>query len=177
MLMAKKKKVKGKKKAVSKNAKKKPAKKQAKKAPKKKAKPARKSKAARPMPPARVEALLEKEFKGGSRELFCPINGGTFGTCVKRYSPVLITLMIGLATYLYLVFFLFYPTTIVQGHYIQLLIFVMFIFLLAGLLIYLGLRAELLFVRVLSFIFVFVIFTFLLLFILLAYIMQTGMMG
>ena len=43
----------------------------------------------------------------------------------------------------------------------------------AGVLIYLGLRSELLFVRILSFIFVFVIFTFMLLFVLVAHALQS----
>lgn len=119
-----------------------------------------------------VEEVVAEKLDEHTRELFYPKKEHGFSTWVRRYSPVLITLGIGLATYFFLVFYLFYPSTIVQGHYMQLLILLVFIFLLAGVMIYLGLRAELLFVRILSFIFVFVIFTFLLLFILLAYSLQ-----
>ena len=64
-----------------------------------------------------------------------------------------------------------------KGHYIQFLFFVLFVFLLAGVFIYLGIRSELLFVRILSFIFVLVILTFLIFFILLAHVMSSGMVG
>ncbi|MBU2561618.1 MAG: hypothetical protein KKD17_04925 [Nanoarchaeota archaeon] len=128
---------------------------------------------AAPVSHPRVEEVLRKELEHEAKDLFYA-EKWSFSYWVKRYSPVLITMLIGLATYFYLVFYLFYPTTLIQGHYIQLLILLVFIFLIAGILIYLGLRAELLFVRILSFIFVFVIFTFLLLFILLAYSMNFG---
>ena len=118
----------------------------------------------------KAETLLEKE----ARELFLPPKKLGFSLWMKRYSPVLITLGIGLIVYFFLVFYLFYPTAIIQGHYIQLLLLLIFVFLIAGILIYFGMRSELLFVRVLSFIFVFVIFTFLLLFVLIAHTMQAG---
>ncbi len=114
------------------------------------------------------ESELRRELELQGKDIFYPEKRWTFSHWVKKYSPVLITLLIGLATYFYLVFYLFYPAALLHGHYVQLLILLVFIFLVAGILIYLGLRAELLFVRILSFIFVFVIFTFLLLFILLA---------
>jgi len=117
-----------------------------------------------------VENLLEQE----ARELFAPPKKPGFSLWMKRYSPVIITLGIGLIVYFFLVFYLFYPTAIIQGHYIQLLLLLIFVFLIAGILIYFGMRSELLFVRVLSFIFVFVIFTFLLLFVLIAHTMQAG---
>ncbi|MBN1544498.1 hypothetical protein JW898_03485 [Candidatus Woesearchaeota archaeon] len=128
---------------------------------------------AAPVSHPRVEDVLKHELEHEAKDLFYAENW-SMGYWLKRYSPVLITMLIGLATYFYLVFYLFYPATLLQGHYIQLLILLVFIFLIAGLLIYLGLRAELLFVRILSFIFVFVIFTFLLLFILLAFSMNLG---
>ncbi len=115
-----------------------------------------------------VEDLLEKELKAQGQELFSPRRTGLM-SWIRKYSPVLITLGIGLATYFFLVMYLFYPTVLLYGHYMQLLVLLVLVFLIAGILIYLGLRAELMFVRVISFIFVFVIFTFLLLFILLAY--------
>lgn len=118
-----------------------------------------------------VEDMLEKELREQGQELFSPKQKGLM-SWVRKYSPVLITLGIGLATYFFLVMYLFYPSVLLYGHYMQLLILLVFVFLIAGILIYLGLRAELMFVRVLSFIFVFVIFTFLLLFILLAYTMR-----
>jgi hypothetical protein len=139
-----------------------------------KAKPA-KRKAKKRKAPVKVESILRQELEEQGKELFYPPKEWTFKSWVKRYSPVIVTLLIGLATYFYLVFYLFYPQTLLQGHYLQLLILLMFVFLIAGLLIYLGLRAELLFMRILSFIFVFVIFTFLLLFILIAYTMQSGL--
>lgn len=107
-------------------------------------------------------------------DLFRKEKTPTFFGWLKRYSPVLITLGIGLLTYIYLVFYMFYPTAITQGHYIQFLIVILFIFLIAGILVFLGLRSELLFVRILSFIFVFVIFTFLLLFVLVAHALQAA---
>ena len=119
----------------------------------------------------RVEKIITQEEV--AREFFAP-HKLTFGSWARRYSPVLVTMFIALLTYFYLVFYLFYPTTIIQGHYLQLLLLLVFIFLIAGLLIYLGLRAELLFIRILSFIFVFIIFTFLLLFILIANSMGAG---
>jgi hypothetical protein len=87
----------------------------------------------------------------------------------RKYSPVLITLGIGLLTYFYLIFYMFYPAAIMNGKFVQFALIIIFLFLAAGILLFLGLRSELLFVRVLSFIFVFVIFTFLLLFILVTY--------
>jgi hypothetical protein len=121
--------------------------------------------------PTKVEKLITQEE--AAREFFAP-HKMTFGSWARRYSPVLVTMFIALLTYFYLVFYLFYPTTIIQGHYLQLLLLLVFIFLIAGLLIYLGLRTELLFIRILSFIFVFIIFTFLLLFILIANSMGAG---
>jgi hypothetical protein len=121
--------------------------------------------------PARVEQLVRQE--DAAREFFAP-RQMTFGSWARRYSPVLVTMLIALLTYFYLIFYLFYPTTIVQGHYVQLLILIVFIFLIIGLLVYLGLRAELLFIRILSFIFVFIVFTFLLLFVLIAHSMGAG---
>lgn len=118
-----------------------------------------------------VEDLLEKELRAQGQEIFVPTQKGLMHW-IRRYSPVLITLGIGLATYFFLVMYLFYPTVLLYGHYMQLLVLLVLVFLIAGILIYLGLRAELMFVRVLSFIFVFVIFTFLILFILLAYTMR-----
>lgn len=98
----------------------------------------------------------------------------SFKNWLRKYSPVIITLGIGLLTYIYLVFYMFYPTAVTQGHYLQFLIIILFIFLIAGVLVFLGLKSELLFVRILSFIFVFVIFTFLLLFVLVAYALNNG---
>ncbi len=115
---------------------------------------------------------LRDEFERQGKDIFFKEKKWTFSHWFKKYSPVIITLLIGLATYFYLIFYLFYPTALLHGHYVQLLALLVFIFLIAGVLIYLGIRAELLFVRILSFIFVFVIFTFLLLFILLANTMQ-----
>jgi len=158
--------------------------KSSKKSIKKKASPSKKTKTVRAPrarrtavkheTPAHVEEVLRHEMEKQGKDLFYPEKHWTLMHWIKKYSPVIITLLIGLSTYFYLVFYLFYPTTIVEGNYMQLLILLIFIFLIAGLLIYLGLRAELMFVRILSFIFVFVIFTFLLLFILLAHTMKTG---
>lgn len=142
------------------------------KKPKKVAKNPKSKALKRPMP-AHVEAVVAEKLDEHTRELFYPKREHGFMTWVRRYSPVLVTLGIGLVTYFFLVFYLFYPSAIIQGNYMQLLIVLVLIFLIAGVLIYLGLRAELLFVRILSFIFVFVIFTFLLLFILLAHALQT----
>ncbi|MFH1063817.1 MAG: hypothetical protein V1729_01920 [Candidatus Woesearchaeota archaeon] len=136
----------------------------------KKAKPKKKPAAATP---DSIEAAYVSAVEKETRDLFYP-QKWTLGLFIKRYSPVIITLLIGLATYFFLVFYLFYPTTLLYGNWFQLLLLLIFIFLIAGMLIYLGLRAELLFIRILSFIFVFFIFTFLLLFILLSYVMQTG---
>lgn len=88
---------------------------------------------------------------------------------IRKYSPVLITVGIGLLTYLYLIFYMFYPAAVEQGKYVTFLMIISFLFLAAGILLFLGLKSELLFVRILSFIFVFVVFTFLLLFILVSY--------
>lgn len=88
---------------------------------------------------------------------------------VRKYSPVMITLGIGLLTYFYLLFYMFYPAAIAQGNTVQFALIIMFLFVVAGILLFLGLKSELLFVRILSFIFVFVVFTFLLLFILVSY--------
>ncbi len=123
--------------------------------------------------PEQIEDAYADAVEKETRELFFP-KKQTFGLFIKRYSPVIITMLIGLATYFFLVFYLFYPTTLLYGNWLQLLLLLTFIFLIAGLLIYLGLRAELLFIRILSFIFVFFIFTFLLLFILLSHAMQAG---
>ncbi|MBW2972189.1 hypothetical protein KY359_04100 [Candidatus Woesearchaeota archaeon] len=143
-----------------------------------KAKPARIRAPVRPAPvqhvPHRVEDALRHEMEVQGKDIFYPEEKWTLWHWIKKYSPVLVTMLIGLATYFYLVFYLFYPTTIIQGHYFQLLLLLVFIFLISGILIYLGLKAELLFVRILSFIFVFVIFTFLLLFILLAHTMNAA---
>lgn len=120
-----------------------------------------------------VEDMLKKELDQQGKDMFYP-EKETFMHWVTRYSPVLISMGIGLATYFFLVFYLFYPITILQGHYMQLLTLLVFVSLIIGVLMYLGLRAELIFVRILSFIFVFVIFTFLLLFILIAYSLQSA---
>ncbi|MBW2967426.1 hypothetical protein KY362_02985 [Candidatus Woesearchaeota archaeon] len=117
----------------------------------------------------KVEDLLAQEVIDASQDLFEPGRPQTLTHWFKMYSPVVITLGVGLATYFYLVFYLFYPSAILNGHWFQLLLLLVFVFLLAGIFIYLGLRSELLFVRILSFIFVFIIFTFLLLFVLLAH--------
>lgn len=93
----------------------------------------------------------------------------------NKYSPVVITLGIGLITYLYLLFYMFYPAAIAVGKYIPFVIVIIFLFMIAGILLFLGLRSELLFVRILSFIFVFVVFTFLLLFILVSYALKSKM--
>jgi hypothetical protein len=145
----------------------------AKKKPVKRAKP--KKKTAKPKVHHHVEDVLYEELEKQGKDIFYPEKHWTLWHWLKKYSPVIITLLIGLGTYFFLVFYLFYPTTILQGQYIQLLILLTFIFLMAGMLIYLGLHAELIYVRILSFIFVFVIFTFLLLFILLAHAMQSGL--
>lgn len=107
-------------------------------------------------------------------EIFDPILNRKKGIIgwLKTYIPVLITLGIGILTYLYLIFYMFYPTSITQGNYIQFLVIILFIFLIAGILIMLGLKSELMFVRIISFIFVFIIFTFILLFILVAHALQ-----
>jgi hypothetical protein len=136
---------------------------------KKKVKKARKAVRKSPekkVPLSRISVELEVERK----ELF--YSDKSLLGWAKRYSPVIIMQVIGLSVYFFLVFYLFYPQAITQGHYVQLLTFLSFIFLVAGLLIYLGLKAELLFVRILSFTFVFVIFTLMMLFILVAYAMQ-----
>jgi hypothetical protein len=132
-----------------------------------------KRKAVKRKKPRHVEKVVAEKLDEHTRELFYPKKEHGFMTWVRRYSPVLVTLGIGLVTYFFLVFYLFYPQALLNGNYLQLLILLVIIFLIAGVLIYLGLRAELLFVRILSFIFVFVIFTFLLLFILLAHALQT----
>jgi len=123
-----------------------------------------------------LKTELRQEIANETKDLFYPPKW-TFSIWAKRYSPVIITMLVGLATYFYLVFFMFYPVTIQQGHYIQLLLVLMVIFIVAGLLIYLGLKAELLAVRLTSFIFVFVVFTFLILFILLANNLRNGLIN
>ncbi len=110
-----------------------------------------------------------------AKELFNVERKKGFAPWMAKYSPVLIPVFVGLLTYLYLIFFVFYPNIITNGHYIQFLFFILFVFLLAGVFMYLSIRSELLFVRILSFIFVFVIITFLIFFILLAHAMSSGM--
>jgi hypothetical protein len=135
----------------------------------KRSSPKKEPEAAKPVP-TKVEKLLEAELKKETKDFFPTEHGLKFW--FMRYSPVIITQGIALLTYFYLVFYLFYPEAIIAGNYMHLLILLVFVFLLAGLFIYLGLRSELIFVRILSFIFVFIIFTFLLLFILLAHTMK-----
>jgi magnesium-transporting ATPase (P-type) len=128
-------------------------------------------KAAKPAP-AKVETVLLQEFERETESLFPKGDGLRFW--FKRYSPVIITQGIALLTYFYLVFYMFYPEAIMQGNYMRLLIMLVFVFLLAGLFIYMALRSDMIFIRIISFIFVFIIFTFLLLFILLAYALKAN---
>jgi len=128
-------------------------------------------KAAKPAP-AKVETEVLQEFERETESLFCKGEGLRFW--FKRYSPVIITQGIALLTYFYLVFYMFYPEAIMQGNYMRLLIMLVFVFLLAGLFIYMALRSDMIFIRIISFIFVFIIFTFLLLFILLAYALKSN---
>jgi hypothetical protein len=115
-----------------------------------------------------AEALMRQEVDIRSDHLIQPGEPWTLKHWAKVYSPVIITLFIGLGVYFFLIFYLFYPIALLQGHCLQLLILVLFIFLVAGLLIYLGIRSETLFVRIMSFIFVFVVFSLLLVFIIIA---------
>ncbi|MBW2964277.1 hypothetical protein KY363_02350 [Candidatus Woesearchaeota archaeon] len=114
------------------------------------------------------EQDIRHEIEATSQEMFIQEGSLSFKGWMTRYSPVLITMIVGLATYFFLVFYLFYPQTLMYGHYIQLLMLLTFIFFVVGVLIYLGIQAELMFIRIMSFAFVFIIFTFLLIFILLA---------
>ena len=137
----------------------------------KRSSPKKEFKAAKPAP-AKVETVLLQEFERETESLFP--KGEGFGFWFKRYSPVIITQGIALLTYFYLVFYMFYPEAIMQGNYMRLLIMLVFVFLLAGLFIYMALRSDMIFIRIISFIFVFIIFTFLLLFILLAYALKSN---
>ncbi len=123
---------------------------------------------------SKVEAILEKEFELQTKDMFFPKHW-TFSNWVKRYSPVIVTTLIGLGTYFYLTFYLFYPEVILHGNYAALLVSLIFIFALIGIFIHMGLRSELLFMRVLSFVFVFMVFTFVVMFILIAYSLKHGM--
>ncbi len=114
-------------------------------------------------------AVLKKYFEDQVTGLFCRDKHFTFMGWFKRFSPMLISLLIGFSTYLYIVVYLFYPGFLNNNQYIQFIVLLIFVFFITGLFIYLGLRVELLFVRILSFSFVFILFTFLLLFILIAH--------
>jgi hypothetical protein len=116
-----------------------------------------------------VENILGHGLMPESRDIFFPPKKITLRLWVKRYSPILITVLIGLATYLYVLFYLFTPSNIVQQYYLFILVFVLLIFFVAGFLIFVGLKSEWLFIRMLSFIFTFALFTFLTLFALLMY--------
>jgi hypothetical protein len=120
-------------------------------------------------PKTRLEQEIREEICSRSNQMFLSKGPKTCKMWLCRYSPVLITMLVGLATYFWLVFYLFYPQTLLYGHYIQLLILLMFVFFIIGVLVHLGVRAELMFVRIMSFAFVFIIFSFLLVFILLAH--------
>jgi len=120
----------------------------------------------------KVEQAIIQEIKQEETEFF--IGDKTWSGWAKRYAPVIIMQAIGLSTYFFLVFYLFYPQALMQGHYIQLLILLAFVFLIAGILLYVGMRTEFMFVRILSFTFVFVIFTLIMVFILLAHAMQVN---
>ncbi len=122
---------------------------------------------------AGLEYDIKEEIRRESADIFTQSGKMTWSKWVVRYSPVLITMIVGLSTYFFLVFYLFYPQTIMYGHYMQLLMLLMFIFFVVGVFIYLGMQAELMFIRIMSFAFVFIIFTLLLIFILLAH----GMYG
>ncbi|HII71249.1 TPA: hypothetical protein HA265_00660 [Candidatus Woesearchaeota archaeon] len=110
-----------------------------------------------------------------AKELFNVGNEWNFRFWLRKYSPVIVPLLVGLITYFYLVFYLFYPQLLMEGHVYRFMFFILFTFLLGGVFIYLGLRSELLFMRILSFIFVFVIFSFLLMFVLLSHILRNGL--
>ncbi len=115
---------------------------------------------------------LDREAK----ELFHVQKKRTFYNWVKKYSPVLIPLMVGLMSYVYLTFFVFYPGIITNGHFVKFLFLVMFAFLLAGVFIHLGIKHELIFIRILSFLFVFVILSFMVLFVLIAHVISSGVL-
>ena len=110
-----------------------------------------------------------------ARELFGAGEPWSFKGWLRRYSPIIIPLFVGLLIYFYLVFFVFYPQVFVEGHYVKFLLFIMFLCLVGGLFIFLGMRTELLYIRILSFLFVFVIFSFLIMFLLLAHILKNGL--
>jgi len=123
-----------------------------------------------------LEKKLETQISQGA-DLFNVGKRWTWKYWLRKYSPVSIPLFAGLITYLYLVFFVFYPDILVKGHYVQLLFFVLFIFLLIGFFIYLGIESELLFVRILSLIFLLVVLSFMILFVLLSYVVAGGATG
>ncbi|MFC1742099.1 hypothetical protein ACFL3V_06190 [Nanoarchaeota archaeon] len=114
----------------------------------------------------RADLMHEVEIEG--RDLFAP-KDKTFGSWLRRYSPVVITILAGLSTYFYLIFNVFYPVEGMFAYVVQVIMILMFVLLLGGVMVYLGIKSETLFIRILSFIFVFVIFTFMIFFILISH--------